>query len=48
MANGKDVPGDDAFLVALRKYYNNCMKQALGVPAEEEEKNGPAYDRSID
>ena len=40
--NGKEVQDDDIYLVALERYYYNCMKQALDVSPEEVEKNGAA------
>ena len=40
--NGKDVQDDDVYLVAMERYYYNCMEQALGIKPEEVEKNGPA------
>ena len=40
--NGKDVQDDDVYLVAMERYYYNCMEQAMGIPTEEVEKNGPA------
>lgn len=40
--NGKEVQDDDVYLVALERYYYNCMKQALDVSPEEVEKNGAA------
>ena len=40
--NGKEVKDDDVYLVAMERYYYNCIEESLGIPHEEVEKNGHA------
>ena len=45
--NGKEVQDDDVFWTAIESYHYICMEEALGISAEEVEKNGQPVELAV-